>query len=70
MISEIDIQDWDTGEAAPLYSVPPKTYIKWLDEVFWFDHLDGMYSYCTAMNGRVVHIGAAAVVTPMFKKEK
>lgn len=28
-------------------------------EVVTFDHLDGMYSYCTLPDGEVVHLGAS-----------
>lgn len=70
MINEHDLADWEHLEATPLYSVPQKRYIKWLDEYYWFDHVDGMYSYCMTMNGNVVHISAAAVVNELRKPEK
>ena len=39
-----------------LYEVPPKTWIKIAGEKIFFDHLDGMYSYCLDEGGNVVHI--------------
>lgn len=69
MINEHDINDWHHLEPAPLYSVKPKTYIKWLDSVLFFDHLDGMYSYCTTLDHKVVHLSASAMVTPLEKKQ-
>lgn len=31
-----------------------------------FDHIDGMYSYCTTEKGGVIHLAA---VTPLTKRE-
>lgn len=67
MINEHDINDWHHLPPAPLYTVKPKTYIKWLDNVLFFDHLDGMYSYCTTLDNEVVHLSASATVTPLEK---
>jgi len=43
-----------------LYEAPPKTWVKVEQnkEVLFFDHLDGMYSYCKDKNGNVVHLAA------------
>ena len=32
------------------------------DEVFTFSHLDGMYSYCSDINGNPVHLMASTEV--------
>lgn len=77
MISEIDIADFDVLPARKLYKVRPRSYIKlpWMegtgiDEVIFFDHVDGMYSYCVTMNNEVIHLSASAEVSPLVKKEK
>lgn len=70
MINEHDLKDWIHLKAAPLYSVPKKTYVRWFDQYYFFDHLDGMYSYCTNMAGDVLHIAAAAIVVPLRKPVK
>jgi len=50
-----------------LYELPRKTYFTIDDDaskqVIFFDHLDGMYSYCLDENKNVVHIGASTEVT-------
>jgi hypothetical protein len=49
-----------------LYDVPRETFIRILDdvnqEVIFFDHLDGMYSFCKNAQGEIVHIFAGAEV--------
>lgn len=67
MINEHDLNDWHHLEPSKLYTVKPKTYIKFLDHVLWFDHLDGAFSYCTTLDHKVVHISASATVTPLEK---
>lgn len=46
-----------------LYEVPNKTYVRIVDDgdlgymdPYFFDHIDGMYSYCTSKDGCVVHL--------------
>lgn len=50
-----------------LYEVPHKSFIKLIgrheDETFFFDHLDGAYSYCTDADGNVIHLSASTNVT-------
>ena len=75
MISEIDIQDYEQLSVRELYKVKPRSYVKlpWmegLDDVLFFDHIDGMYSFCLNMNNEVVHIQAWAEVIPLVKKAK
>jgi len=41
-----------------LYEVKPKQWITVEGERFYFDHLDGMYSYCLDIDGNLVHIAA------------
>lgn len=74
MISEIDIADFDQLEQRELYKTKPRSYIKlpWMmegvDDVIFFDHIDGMYSYCLNMKNEVVHLQAWAIVVPLVKK--
>lgn len=70
MISEIDINDWDRKDPTELYKVRPKSYIEVEGIQLFFDHLDGMYSYCLTNNNDVVHISAIALVTPLERKPK
>ena len=76
MLSEIDIADYEQLPIRELYKVRPRSYIKlpWMDgldgDVLFFDHIDGMYSYCLDMNDKVVHIQAWAEVIPLVKKAK
>lgn len=49
-----------------LYEVPRNSRIKFTHEtqeyILDFHHLDGMYSYCTDLDGNVVHLGASTEV--------
>jgi len=36
--------------------------------VFYYDHLDGMYSYCLDMFGDTIHLAAWTDVIPLAKK--
>jgi len=52
-----------------LYNLPRKSYflIEGDDqkEMFFFDHLDGMYSYCLDSNKNVIHLSATTPVIPV-----
>lgn len=62
-----------------LYNVPNRTWVKILgeptippaapipDEVVFFDHIDGMYSYCKNQDGEVVYLAAWTEVEPLEK---
>lgn len=69
MISEVDLRDWEQLTPTPLYSVPRHNYVKFCEQYFFFDHIDGMFSYCLDMNSNVFHIPAAAQVTPLRKRK-
>lgn len=49
-----------------LYEVPRRSYIHFkeedIDEVLFFDHVDGMYSFCLNSKGNPVHLKAFADV--------
>lgn len=45
-----------------LYNVKPKSYIIYDGDIFYFDHIDGAYSYCVDMKGNIVHVAAWADV--------
>lgn len=61
-----------------LYDVPRKTWVKIVGETkvppagiiadkgerIFFDHIDGMYSYCTDEAGEIVHLAAWTEVEP------
>lgn len=67
MIGEADLRDWEHLDKVPLYSVPRNTYVKLGDDYFFFDHLDGMYSFCLDMNNMIYHIMATTPVVPLRK---
>ena len=75
MLSEIDIADYEQLPIRELYKVRPRSYIKlpWTEgldnDVLFFDHTDGMYSYCLNMANEVVHLAAWAEVVPLVKKQ-
>ena len=54
-----------------LYQVPRYSRIVLKDGMkLFFDHLDGMYSYCTDGDGQVWHISANTEVTIEESNEK
>ena len=67
---------YSTGDIMKLMDCPQNTWVRVVqndnvpiasppiieDELIWFGHLDGMYSYCKNTNGNVVHLQAWAEV--------
>jgi hypothetical protein len=52
-----------------LYEVPRRSRVKTEDGYeFNFDHIDGMYSYCTDDDGNVVHLMAWTEVEIVAKE--
>lgn len=51
-----------------LYEVPRRTWVKSIEpdcnDTFFFDHLDGMYSFCHDKEGNVCHYAAYMEVEP------
>jgi len=70
MITDIDINDFDVLPVRELYKVRPRSYVRVpLGSVFFFDHIDGAYSYCLNMFGEVCHLAAWQSVHPLVKKD-
>ncbi len=67
MISEVDIADWERLPIQELYKVEPKSWVELVvtKDVLFFDHLDGMYSYCQDMMGNILHIAGWSEVRPL-----
>jgi hypothetical protein len=70
MISEIDIRDYEQLPVRELYKVKPRSYIQIENDVLFFDHIDGMYSYCLTLADEIVHLAAWTEVTPLVRKAK
>jgi hypothetical protein len=49
--------------------VPPGAPVLEVGQVIFFDHIDGMYSYCKTLDGRLVHLVAWAEVEPLTERE-
>jgi hypothetical protein len=49
--------------------VPNKSYVQVGDVTLFFDHIDGMYSYCMNAANEVVHIAAFTEVVPLKRKD-
>jgi hypothetical protein len=62
MISEIDLQDMQPEQQAKkLYDVERQQVVSLVEEPtipFFFDHIDGMYSYCLDLAGNLMHPSA------------
>lgn len=71
MISEIDLQDWQQLPVRELYKCKPRSYIMVPDMdnlVLFFDHVDGMYSFCLDLNNNITHLAAWTNVIPLQRK--
>lgn len=72
MISDIDIKDWEKTEMkSQLWKIPRGTVVSTLCdayEPFWFDHVDGAYSFCLRLNCEVFHPTAWTEVYVWSKK--
>ncbi len=71
MISEVDIADWERLPIQELYNVEPKTWVEVVatKDFLFFDHIDGMYSYCKDTAGNVIHLAAWTEVFPFKPKQ-
>jgi hypothetical protein len=53
-----------------LFDVPPQSFIRYADSLeLYFDHIDGMYSLCFDIEGRIVHLTAFADVEVINKPD-
>ena len=68
MLSEIDLRDYEQLPLRELYKCKPRSYVMVDDAVIFFDHIDGMYSYCKDMLGNVIHLTAWLEVIPLQRK--
>lgn len=71
MISEIDLRDYEQLPLQKLYNVRSRQYIQVPDmdnEVIFFDHIDGMYSYCVDLQNQLVNLAAWTEVIPLQRK--
>lgn len=67
-----------------LYNCPNKTWVKVVQDIkgpplspnfivheeVFFDHIDGMYSYCKDKKGNIVHLPAWSEVKLLDKQDK
>jgi len=66
MITDIDINDFDVLPVRELYKCRPRSYVQLPNgDVFFYDHIDGSYSYCLNMFGEVCHLAAWQSVHPL-----
>lgn len=71
MITAIDINDFDVLPVRELYKCRPRSYVQVpLGDVFFYDHIDGSYSFCLNMFGEVCHLAAWQSVHPLIKKDE
>ena len=57
-------------ESKTLLDIPNNTWVRLKNgEIILFDHIDGMYSYCTTMEGAVIHLRFDTEVEVLTKKE-
>jgi hypothetical protein len=70
MLSEIDLKDWiRSEEPVKLYNVERDSVVSLAgDEIFKFDHIDGMFSVCYTLAGNLFHIAATTPVYVWSKK--
>lgn len=66
MITAIDINDFDVLPVRELYKCRPRSYVQLpTGDVYFYDHIDGSYSYCLNMFGEVCHLAAWQSVHPL-----
>lgn len=68
MLNEIDIRDYEQLPIRELHKAQPRSYVMVDNEIIFFDHIDGMYSFCLNMFNEVVHLAAWTEVVPLQKK--
>ncbi len=68
MISEVDLADFERLPVRELYKCKPRSFVEVDNTFIFFDHIDGMYSFCKDMAGNVIHLQAWTKVTPLQPK--
>jgi hypothetical protein len=66
MLNEHDLADFERLPVTKLYNLPRRSYFEFNNLIYFFDHIDGMYSYClTLAPTEVIHFGACTPVVPL-----
>jgi hypothetical protein len=64
-ILDAEEEEESLKDRVALYDVPRETWVS-LDRssksLFFFDHIDGMYSFCLTPMGDLIHVGATTMV--------
>lgn len=71
MLNEHDLKDFERLPVRELYKCRPRSYVEVPEmdnKVLFFDHIDGMYSFCLDAMNNVVHLACWAEVTPLQRK--
>jgi hypothetical protein len=71
MLNEHDLKDFERLPVRELYKCKPRSYVEVpeLDNlVLFFDHIDGMYSFCRELDNGVTHIACWTKVVPLQPK--
>lgn len=65
------VANYDSIFGTPLYNIPPRTWVERAEDGhrFFFDHLDGAYSYCEEVGGGISHYSASMKVRICQDKE-
>ena len=72
-LQAFDPGDYILESPEKLYKLPRDTWVciedasKVQAEFFFFSHIDGMYSVCYDLQGNLIHLMCATVVSPMRK---
>jgi hypothetical protein len=64
-IQHADDEELKAEGYVKLYDVPRQTWVSTNRNplsLFFFDHIDGMYSYCLSLDGKLMHYGASTPV--------
>lgn len=58
------VNNYDKIFGTPLYNIPRRTWVERTEDGhrFFFDHIDGMYSFCKEVGGGISHYSASMKV--------
>ncbi|UOF80754.1 hypothetical protein [Caudoviricetes sp.] len=70
MLNEHDLADFERLPVTLLYNLPRNSYFEFDNIAYFFDHVDGMYSYCLTIGKAagfdgVIHFNASTPVVPL-----